>query len=152
MVLLNFKKETSHIPTVTRYNGGWLKTVTGLDKTVTNGFSIEGEFVQAGDFKMDYKPGLYVDCSKGGSRKNQKWNYHLFQVNDKGFHLLQTVEDGRGAWACEFWEMIEQELPNECKPSAMEIARMTYELAEDRETLMEVIERLSLKAQSMNTE
>lgn len=141
MVLLNFKKETSHIPTVSRYNGGWLKTVTGLDKTVTNGFSIEGQFVKAGDFKMDYKPGLYVDCSKKGSRKNQKWNYHLFQVNEDGFHLLQTVEDGRGAWACELWEMIEIELEdkNDVYVNAQQLANMIYERTKDKKVLRELI-------------
>ena len=29
-MLFNYIKETRHIPTITRYNGGWLKTVTGL--------------------------------------------------------------------------------------------------------------------------
>ena len=141
MVLLNFKKETSHIPTVTRYNGGWLKTVTGLDKTVTNGFSIEGQFVKAGDFKMDYTAGLYVDCSKGGSRKNQTWNYHLFQVDDDGFHLLQTVEDGRGIWACELWEMIEIELEDtsDVHVNAKQLANMIYERTKDKEVLKELI-------------
>ena len=31
--------------TVTRYNGGWAKTVTGLDKSRTNGYSILGDFL-----------------------------------------------------------------------------------------------------------
>lgn len=75
-----------------KYMSGWLKTVDGLDKTRNNGYSIVGDFVKAGDFKQNYNPGLYLDCSKEGSRKNQKWNYHLFRVDEDGFHLLQTVK------------------------------------------------------------
>lgn len=109
-MILNYMEETEDIETVSRYNGGWLKTVTGLDKSVTNGFSILGKFVKAGDYKVDYKPGLYLDCSKDGSRKNQEWNYHLFRLDEDGFHLLQTVEDGGRHFACEFWEKIDEEL------------------------------------------
>lgn len=113
MTLFNFFEETKEIETVTRYNGGWLKTVTGLDKTKTNGYSIIGEFTKAGNYKHEYKNGLYLDCSKGGSRKNQEFNYHLFRVDDDGFHLIQVFEDGGRNWACEFWENIEKELQTE---------------------------------------
>ena len=53
-----------------RYNGGWTKTVTGLDKQITNGYSILGEFKPQ---KKDWycEGGLYLDKGIGGSRKNQ---------------------------------------------------------------------------------
>ena len=143
-MLFNYIKETRHNQTITRYNGGWLKTVTGLDKTVTNGFSIEGSFVQAGDFKMDYEPGLYLDCSKGGSRKNQKRNYHLFRVDGKGFHLLQTLEDAQGAWACEFWETIENliETGADVQVTGEELAEMVYRRTKDPKVLQDLIDIL----------
>lgn len=34
-----------------RAQGGWLKTVEKLDKTVKNGYSLVGDFVKAGDFE-----------------------------------------------------------------------------------------------------
>lgn len=146
MVLLNFIKETSHIPTVSRYNGGWLKTVTGLDKSLTNGFSIEGHFVKSGDFKMDYSHGLYLDCSKDGSRKNQVWNYHLFRVDDDGFHLLQTVEDGGRNWACDFWELIDEEMDSgygySRRVNSQSVVNMIYERTTDKEIIREVVEKL----------
>lgn len=115
MTLFNFFEQTEDIETVSRYNGGWLKSVTGLDKTKTNGYSILGEFTKAGNYKHDYKNGLYLDCSKDGSRKNQEWNYHLFRVDQDGFHLIQTLENGGRNWACEFWENIEAELKKDSK-------------------------------------
>lgn len=117
MTLFNFSEQTKDIETVSRYNGGWLKTVTGLDKTKTNGYSILGEFTKAGNYKHDYKNGLYLDCSKDGSRKNQEWNYHLFRVDQDGFHLIQTLENGGRSWACEFWENIEAELKKDSETS-----------------------------------
>lgn len=109
-MIFNYFEETKEIETVSRYNGGWLKHVTGLDKSVNNGFSLLGEFVEAGDFLEDYKPGVYLDCSKDGSRKNQEWSYHLFRVDEQGFTLLKTLENVGRHFAVEMWEPIEQEL------------------------------------------
>ncbi len=139
-------EETKGIPTVSRYNGGWLKTVNGLDKSFTNGFSIEGQFVKAGNYKMDYSHGLYLDCSKDGSRKNQVWNYHLFRVDDDGFHLLHTVENGGRNWACEFWEIIDDEksetVQSPRRVTSQSIVNMIYERTKDVVVLGEVADKL----------
>ena len=37
-----------------RANGGWLKTIEELDKSVTNGYSLVGDFVKSGDFEEEY--------------------------------------------------------------------------------------------------
>ena len=142
MVLLNFIGETGDIETVTRYNGGWLKNVTGLDKSKNDGFSILGNFVKGGNYKMDYSKGLYLDCSKGGSRKNQRWNYHLFKVDQDGFHLLQVMENGGRHWACEFWETIESELDSNPEVSSQDIVNMIYQQTGDEKILSEVYSKL----------
>ena len=145
MVIKNFREETKDIETVSRYNGGWLKTVTGLDKSKNNGYSIQGAFVKAGDYKENYQPGLYLDCSKNGSRKNQIWNYHLFKLDEDGFHLLQTVEDGGRTWAVEFWEKIEEELNgNKSEVTAEDIINSLYEKY-DEKLIKEVAEKLCEK-------
>ena len=131
MTLFNFFEQTEDIETVSRYNGGWLKSVTGLDKTKTNGYSILGEFTKAGNYKHDYKNGLYLDCSKDGSRKNQEWNYHLFRVDQDGFHLIQTLENGGRNWACEFWENIEAELKKDSKTDKASGQDILNELSEN---------------------
>lgn len=125
-MIFNYAEETKNIETVSRYNGGWLKTVTGLDKSVTNGFSILGKFVDAGDFLEDYKPGLYLDCSKDGSRKHQEWNYHLFRVDERGFTLIKVLEDAGRHFAVEFWEPIEQELHGKQEVKAEDIVAALY--------------------------
>ena len=59
-MLLNWCEEITNIdPSINfRATGGWVKTVTGLDKSVLNGFSLVGnslrqETIRA-NFQMDY--------------------------------------------------------------------------------------------------
>ena len=93
---------------------------------------------------MDYDKGLYLDCSKDGSRKNQVWNYHLFRVDDDGFHLLQTVENNKRRWACEFWETIESELANssESQVGSADIVNMIYQHTRDKKIISEIVDKL----------
>ena len=55
-MLLNWKEEITKIdPDIKfRLNGGWLKTVEELDKSVKNGYSLVGDFVKSGDFEVEY--------------------------------------------------------------------------------------------------
>ena len=138
-MILNYFEETEAIETVDRYNGGWLKRVTGLDKSVNNGYSIVGDFVEAGDYKNNYEEGLYLDCSKEGSRKNQVWNYHLFRFSEEnGVELLKTLEDAGRTWAVEFWDTIEKELNIE-EDKTQAILNKIYEESTDDETLLKVV-------------
>lgn len=98
----------------TRYNGGWTKTVTGLDKTKGNGFSILGEFLRGG--VQPLQPGLYLDCGIGGSRKNQEHHYHLVELTPTGEVIILQSVDGLsgytrnkegGDWAVRLWPAIE---------------------------------------------
>ncbi|MDR2874193.1 MAG: hypothetical protein LBV42_05605 [Methanobrevibacter sp.] len=110
-MLLNWEKEITNIdPDIKfRSSGGWLKTVEKLDKTVTNGYSLVGEFVKAGDFEEEYPQGLYLDCNKEGNKKKPQQDFRLFRLKNGKIRLLDLVIDGKMSWACEFWDVIEEE-------------------------------------------
>jgi len=93
-----------------RYNGGWTKRVTGLDKSKTNGYSLLGEFVKGATKKNYYAtPAIFVDCDVAGSRKYQKKRYQLFYLDNNGkMELLQT--DTTADYAVNFWDKIEEKL------------------------------------------
>ena len=77
---MNWKEEITKIdPDIKfRAQGGWLKTVEELDKSVTNGYSLVGDFVKAGDFEGEYLEGIYLDCNKEGSAKKPQTDYAEF--------------------------------------------------------------------------
>ena len=55
-MILNWAKEIQKIdPDMSfRANGGWLKTIEELDKSVKSGYSLVGDFVKSGDFEEEY--------------------------------------------------------------------------------------------------
>jgi len=110
---LNWEEEIKSIDPDMKFRaeGGWLKTIEDLDKSVSNGYSLVGDFVKAGDFEEDYCDGIYLDCNKEqGKRKKAQEDYRLFRINDGKIRLLDMVIDGESSWACEFWDTIEEEL------------------------------------------
>ena len=92
-----------------RYNGGWCKIVSGLDKSKNNGYSILGNFVDAHLMGIR-KPGLYLDCNIDGSRKHPRKNYRLFRYDGDTVTVLHTLEDGGKDWAVRLWPEIEVEV------------------------------------------
>ncbi len=102
-----------HVKKYTRYNGGWIKSVERLDKSQTSGYSLVGEFLKSGLQWMS--PGVYLDCSKGGSRKNQTSIYTVLALREDGSVVAYNddtiVEEGRGGdWAVRLWPVIERAL------------------------------------------
>ena len=95
-----------------RAQGGWLKTVEKLDKTVKNGYSLVGDFVKAGDFQEEYDEGLYLDCNKEGTTKKSQQDYRLFRFRDGKVRLLDMVIDGDQSWATDLWDAVEDEVPS----------------------------------------
>lgn len=95
-----------------RAQGGWLKTVEKLDKTVKNGYSLVGDFVKAGDFQEEYDEGLYLDCNKEGTTKKSQQDYRLFRFKDGKVRLLDMVIDGGQSWATDLWDAVEDEVPS----------------------------------------
>ena len=99
------------------YNGGWFKTVIGLDQTKTNGYSILGDFIGSGGNSREGPSGsamlpigtLVLDCSIGGSRNNQYKSYFLMRV--KGENDFEQLEETEGNdWATDLWDVIKQNL------------------------------------------
>ena len=74
-ILVNIKEICKEISSSGFYNGGWTKIVQGLDKTKTNGYSLEGEFVKNMVWIDENTP--IVFCDIGGSRKNQIKFFYL---------------------------------------------------------------------------
>lgn len=121
-ILVNMSSIVETLKKYSRYNGGWVKSVTGLHKAHANGFSLVGEFCEK---KTAWNmPGLYVDCSISGSRKNQEKTYNLFRLNSDG--TIVELQTTTGAdWAVNMWETIETELNTTIEPdmSALEVER-----------------------------
>jgi len=111
-MILNWKEEITAIdPDIKfRLNGGWLKTIEELDKSVTNGYSLVGDFIKAGNFEAEYSEGLYLDCNKEGSEKKPQIDYRLFRFKDGKVRLLDLVIDAKNNWAQTFWDAIEDEI------------------------------------------
>lgn len=113
-LLMNLSNAASEVlEKYSRYNGGWIKKVEGLNKSVTDGFSIVGDFAPKG--LTWHTPGLYLDCSIDGSRKNQERFFTLFalkrdgSIQKRGPWRSMTGHTG-GDWAPRFWPQIEEAL------------------------------------------
>lgn len=95
-----------------RYNGGWVKTITGIDKSKTNGYSLIGDFVKFPSWAA-YNT-LLLDCSIDGSRNHPERNYHLLQVTQNGdLNQIYNIKNGGKDWAIKFWDKIEEYLNSE---------------------------------------
>ena len=147
-MLLNWCEEITNIdPSINfRSTGGWLKTVTGLDKSVLNGYSLVGEFVKSGDYKMEYSDGLYLDCNKTGKKSKPKQDFRLFRLKNGKLTLIDQVYDGKKNWAVEFWESVSEELnPNYRETEADKIISLILDKAgKDKKLLKEVQNQLDL--------
>ena len=76
------------------YNGGWVKTVTAVDKSKSNGYAFEGEFVSGATKGLtECADGYYLVCSVEGSRKNQRKEVALFRISGDTVDRLTD-------WAC----------------------------------------------------
>lgn len=111
-MILNWKEEITKIdPDIKfRSQGGWLKTIEELDKTVPNGYSLVGDFVKSGDFENEYSEGIYLDCNKEGNAKKPQIDYRLFRFKNDKIRLLDLVIDAKTNWAQDFWDAVEDEL------------------------------------------
>lgn len=126
-----------------RYNGGWIKAISGIDKSVVTGYSIVGEFCNRG--LAWHAPGLYLDCSKDGSRKNQYWTYTVFRLNaDETVEILgDAYQAGPGGdWAPQLWKYIEAGL------EAPEDRRATLEAR--REALLADLDSIETELRSLS--
>lgn len=147
-MLLNWCEEITNIdPSINfRSTGGWLKTVTGLDKSVLNGYSLVGEFVKSGDYKYEYSDGLYLDCNKEGKKSKPKQDFRLFRLKHGKLTLLDQLYDGKKNWAVEFWDSVSEELnPNYVEDEAEKIVGYVLEkTGKNKKLIKEVQYQLNL--------
>lgn len=110
-MILNWKEELLKIDPDIKYRqqGGWLKTITELDKTTNTGYSLVGDFVSNGDYEQEYMEGLYLDCNKEGTQKKPQTDYRLFRITYDKVRLIDMVIDADKEWATLLWEAIEEE-------------------------------------------
>lgn len=119
-----------------RYNGGWIKSVTGIDKSHTDGYSVLGNFAWKG--KQWYYPGIYLDCSISGSRKAWQYRYHLFVLRKDGSFKSIADEVRSISWAVDLWKPIEKALSD---PSLLE-TEQSSRLQILKEQEIELLEQL----------
>ena len=153
-MLLNWSEEITELDPSISYRsvGGWLKTVTGIDKTVTNGYSIEGEFVKAGDYKEEIANGLYLDCNKEGKKSKPKQDFRLIRVRDGKLTLIEAVYDGKKNWAVEFWDSISEEFDTNYKQSEAEklVSDLLKKTGKDTELLNKINDLIEVKIMEFN--
>lgn len=145
-MLLNWYEELTNIdPSINfRYAGGWVKTITSLDKSVLNGYSLVGEFVKSGNYKEEYSNGLYLDCNKYGKKSKPKQDFRLLRLKNGKLTLIDQVYDGGKNWACELWDSISEELnPNYREDEAENILSIILnKTGKDKKLLREVQNKL----------
>ena len=86
----------------------WAKKVKGLDKSITNGYSILGNFI---DFEKPlywHDADIILNCAEvGGTRRNPEKLYTLFQVKNGKLEQVAQVQ-GSKSWAVNLWDDIEK--------------------------------------------
>ncbi|MDL2271016.1 hypothetical protein LJC03_04340 [Methanobrevibacter sp. OttesenSCG-928-I08] len=148
-MLLNWCEEISNVdPSINfRSVGGWLKTVNGIDKSVTNGYSIEGEFIKSGDYKEEISNGLYLDCNKEGKKAKPRQDFRLIRVKDGKLTLIDQVYDGKKNWAVDLWDSILSEINPNYKESEAEkvVSNLLNQTGKNIELLKEVNNQIAIK-------
>lgn len=84
------------------YNGGWVKVVSNIDDTCTNGYGLLGQLLPGNGMMVDVNSTI-VDCDILGSRKNTYRKYYLYKFIDDGsedgsLEYITTVDAITGLW------------------------------------------------------
>lgn len=90
-------------------SSNWCKLVEGIDKSRSDGYSIDGSFVsQITELKYQ-EPGLYLHCQKKGGKKGQeKRLYTLFVLEPNGeVQVLTELKSASKDWAVQLWPEID---------------------------------------------
>jgi hypothetical protein len=118
------------------YNGGWVKTVTAVDKSQSNGYCFEGDFVSgATDGLTEVGDGLYIVCDVQGSRKHHRKHYAVYEV--QGDEVMQVLDWVQGRdWALQIRDRVAELLAETVQPA---------ELTADEAALVEQLKALTLE-------
>ena len=99
------------------YNGGWVKEVTGVDKSKSNGYAFEGRFVNPISGLSECGDGLYIVCSIEGSRRHQKKCVAVFEIKDDEVTKVINWVEGND-WALKIRDRV-AELLNQPKENPL---------------------------------
>ena len=82
-------------PTASRRRTGWTKLVTSVDKSKSNGYAFEGEWLDDGEY--DLPVGAVVIAKAPGGSRSRPYDIGLcYRVTEDG--LVQTNEDAGQSW------------------------------------------------------
>mgnify|MGYP000995724583 CR=1 FL=1 len=96
------------------YNGGWVKKVTSVDVSKSNGYAFDGGFVNyaAKGSQVECADGLYIVCSVEGSRKNQQKEVAVYRIT--GDQVTKEIDWVTGNdWALKIRDQIAELLGSE---------------------------------------
>lgn len=121
------------------YNGGWMKSITEIDRTKKNGYSLVGDFVEKEGLSL-YDPGVYLLCDVQGSRKHHRKNYVVVAFDGEKVGKVAELEDGGRDWALQLWDDIEKALAkfNEIDPKQEAIDKIKSLMTEHGITVNEL--------------
>ena len=125
--------------------GNWCKFVEAIDRTQTDGYSIEGPFVSQIDRPAMQVPGLYLYCQKGKRKRGSCDRlYTLFVLEPDGtVRVLNEWKTASRDWAIALWPEIEayfasqtQSVERRRKQLLAEIESLEFELSQRRAELL----------------
>ena len=87
----------------------WVKHITGIDTSKSNGYMYEGEFVETGTVETADKNGVYLVMTRSGSRKYQTSYYRVVRLIDGKLYRtdIATTDEKKG-WALRLRESIRE--------------------------------------------
>ena len=125
--------------------GNWCKLVEGIDRSQTDGYSIEGPFVSQIDQSALQVPGLYLYCQKGRRKRgNCDRLYTLFVLEPDGtVKVIHEMKTASRDWAIELWPPIEayfnsqtQSVEKRRQQLLAEIESLEFHLSQRRSELL----------------
>lgn len=124
-------------------SGNWCKFVEGIDKTRSDGYSIEGNFVSQVSQLKYQKTGLYIHCQKkGGKKGQQKRLYILFVLQPNGeVEVITEFQTSSTDWAVQIWPEIEAYF-----------AKQSNSIEQRRQQIMSKIETLEFELSQLKAE
>jgi len=124
-------------------SGNWCKLVESIDKTRSDGYSIEGGFVSQISQLTAQQPGLYLHCQKkGGKKRQQKRLYTLFVLQPHGeVEVITEVQSASKDWAVQIWPEIEAYF-----------AKQSNSVEQRKQQLMAKIESLEFELSQLKAE
>jgi hypothetical protein len=113
-VLVNLREAFFNAPgfwqgSLSPKSGNWCKFVESIDKTQTDGYSIEGPFVSQIDELAQQRSGIYLHCEKKGrKRKASERLYTLLELEPNGeVRVINELKTASKDWAVLLWPEIE---------------------------------------------